>query len=194
MSQEELFLREIDAEPGNQAARLIYADWLEERGDLRADFIRILARLQETDETDPEFDRLHARKESLRDSIDVAWQQRLGYLRFKEHDADVESCEEIENYDPTTDRFRIDYACPVEWNNLRLTEEEDVRYCGHCEQRVHYCKTEKALESHVQRGHCVAMQRPDYSGLMGFISISDADQYRIDKARQEEAREPSDTE
>jgi uncharacterized protein (TIGR02996 family) len=39
------FLREIIADPDNDAPRLIYADWLEELGDPRAEFIRVQCEL-----------------------------------------------------------------------------------------------------------------------------------------------------
>jgi uncharacterized protein (TIGR02996 family) len=41
MNQDESFLRSIQQSPDDDSARLVYADWLEERGDPRAEFIRI---------------------------------------------------------------------------------------------------------------------------------------------------------
>jgi uncharacterized protein (TIGR02996 family) len=41
MRDEDAFLRGIKANPGDDRIRLVYADWLEERDDPRADFIRI---------------------------------------------------------------------------------------------------------------------------------------------------------
>ncbi|MEK6239408.1 MAG: TIGR02996 domain-containing protein [Planctomycetales bacterium] len=38
----ECFLAEILEHPGDAACRLVYADWLEEQGDRRADFIRLV--------------------------------------------------------------------------------------------------------------------------------------------------------
>src|SRR5436190_13556603 len=40
MNDEQALLRSICAEPDDDAPRLVYADWLEERGDPRADYIR----------------------------------------------------------------------------------------------------------------------------------------------------------
>jgi carbon storage regulator len=39
--EEEPFLRAIEAEPGDEATRLVYADWLEERGDPLGEFLRL---------------------------------------------------------------------------------------------------------------------------------------------------------
>jgi uncharacterized protein (TIGR02996 family) len=41
MSTEEAFLHAIQDHPDDVATRLAYADWLEERGDLRAEYIRL---------------------------------------------------------------------------------------------------------------------------------------------------------
>ncbi|MEK6238884.1 MAG: TIGR02996 domain-containing protein [Planctomycetales bacterium] len=38
----ERFLADIAAHPDDDAPKLVYADWLEERGDKRADFIRLV--------------------------------------------------------------------------------------------------------------------------------------------------------
>src|SRR5437870_2473886 len=44
MSEEDAFIRALRADPGDGALRLVYADWLEERGDrecgLRAEYLR----------------------------------------------------------------------------------------------------------------------------------------------------------
>jgi uncharacterized protein (TIGR02996 family) len=41
MSEEERFLRALIASPDDGALRAVYADWLEERGDPRAEFLRL---------------------------------------------------------------------------------------------------------------------------------------------------------
>jgi uncharacterized protein (TIGR02996 family) len=45
MNEDEAFLRAILANPGDAALRLVYADFLEERGDQRAEYLRLEARL-----------------------------------------------------------------------------------------------------------------------------------------------------
>jgi len=40
MTEDEAFIRMIVANPGDDAPRLIYADWLEERGDSRGEYLR----------------------------------------------------------------------------------------------------------------------------------------------------------
>jgi uncharacterized protein (TIGR02996 family) len=41
MSEEEAFLAAVRAEPEDDGHRLVYADWLEERGDPRAEYLRL---------------------------------------------------------------------------------------------------------------------------------------------------------
>lgn len=44
--EDEAFIRAIRDEPSNEAIRLVYADWLDERNDPRGEFLRICDRLQ----------------------------------------------------------------------------------------------------------------------------------------------------
>ena len=41
MNDHEAFLAAIRANPGDEAPRLVYADWLEERGDPRGEYLRL---------------------------------------------------------------------------------------------------------------------------------------------------------
>lgn len=47
--EEQPFLDEIRANPDDDAARLVYADWLEERGDVRAEYLRLLAKARNSE-------------------------------------------------------------------------------------------------------------------------------------------------
>ncbi|HEY2147185.1 MAG TPA: TIGR02996 domain-containing protein, partial [Pirellulales bacterium] len=53
MSHGDAFLQAILADPEDDAPRLIYADWLEERGDPRGEFIRLQCALERLSATDP---------------------------------------------------------------------------------------------------------------------------------------------
>jgi uncharacterized protein (TIGR02996 family) len=78
MNDHEPFFRAIAAAPEDAAARLIYADWLEERGDERAEFIRLHARLAEQPE-DEEFFRLLETERTMRSTIDPLWLRNADY-------------------------------------------------------------------------------------------------------------------
>src|SRR5438105_4767447 len=41
MQEEQGFLKAIQANPDDDLSRLVYADWLDERGDLRGEFLRL---------------------------------------------------------------------------------------------------------------------------------------------------------
>jgi uncharacterized protein (TIGR02996 family) len=78
MSQDDAFRRAIVQDADDDGVRLVYADWLEERGDPRGEFIRVectLARLAADDDRRPG---LEARREQLLAAHRDAW---LGPLR-----------------------------------------------------------------------------------------------------------------
>lgn len=76
-ADDEAFLRAILEEPDEDPPRLVYADWLEERGNPRAAFIRLQCALACYDEDDrpPE---LEAREREMLEKHEVEW---TGLLR-----------------------------------------------------------------------------------------------------------------
>jgi uncharacterized protein (TIGR02996 family) len=74
---DEPFLRAIVDDPGNDSARLVYADWLEGRGDSRAEFLRIQEILALPIHDKVTY-RLHCeREQNLISQTDPAWVQRV---------------------------------------------------------------------------------------------------------------------
>jgi uncharacterized protein (TIGR02996 family) len=73
----EAFLRAISSAPDDNTLRLVYADWLEERGDLRAEFVRLQVRLKEVPADDPGLPLLQAREEQLRAKCPAYWLAKL---------------------------------------------------------------------------------------------------------------------
>src|SRR5262245_37924715 len=72
MSDDLSFLRALLASPEDNSVRLIYADWLEERGDPRGTFLRLEVLLHETEPgaRPPDLgERLH----QARSTLDVRW-------------------------------------------------------------------------------------------------------------------------
>jgi len=67
------FHRLIAAAPDDDAPRLVYADWLEERGDPRGEFLRLECRLRALPETSEEHLALLPRLAELGGGADVRW-------------------------------------------------------------------------------------------------------------------------
>jgi uncharacterized protein (TIGR02996 family) len=75
---EDAFIRAILASPQDDAPRLIYADWLEERGDPRGEYIRLLYALERLAGDDAEAVQVRERLRALEESIDLSWRALLG--------------------------------------------------------------------------------------------------------------------
>jgi uncharacterized protein (TIGR02996 family) len=63
------FLSAIRADPNDDATRLIFADYLEERGDVRGEFLRLDSRLAEPGLEYAQFDELRERLKQLRAAL-----------------------------------------------------------------------------------------------------------------------------
>src|SRR5437899_1081940 len=73
MSTEKAFLTAISADPDDLAVRLIYADWLEERGDVRSEFVRVQVQLFGLKAGAPEYQALKLRENDLRVQCPTHW-------------------------------------------------------------------------------------------------------------------------
>jgi len=67
------FLQAVQSSPGDTALLLVYADWLEERGDTRAEFLRVRVALGELSPNEARFQPLWSQLRRLRSEIDPAW-------------------------------------------------------------------------------------------------------------------------
>lgn len=73
MADDHAFLSAISANPNDLVTRLVYADWLDERGDLRAELVRLQVRLLGLSSDDPEHPSLKAREQELRGQCPPYW-------------------------------------------------------------------------------------------------------------------------
>ena len=84
MTVEAGFLADICAHPDDDAPRLIYADWLEERGQrgdaARAEFIRVQCALERGDGDAREQSRLRERQGALLKKHLTAWARPCGTM------------------------------------------------------------------------------------------------------------------
>src|SRR5438105_2566118 len=73
MGDDDSFLQAIRAMPTDQALRLVYADWLEDRRDERGEYLRIQAKLLGAARERKSRKELQARYKKLRSRIDPGW-------------------------------------------------------------------------------------------------------------------------
>jgi uncharacterized protein (TIGR02996 family) len=130
------FLDEIHAAPYEESPRLVYADWLEEQGDPRGEYLRLECELVGLKADDALFRELAPRLHELRQAIDPAWLAEVGRTR-------IANCPAAE--------------CPKRWNRLTPTHDPKNRFCAACKRAVHYCETLDEARSHFRSGHRIAV-------------------------------------
>ena len=127
-------------EKNDASSRLVYADFLEERGEgLRADFLRTQETIVDADPASTVW-KFHTRRlRELAASIEMKWRHAVARPT-------VEGC-----------NVRFNARCPKEWGSLAPTERADVRHCETCQKHVHYCPSVAIARRHVEAGDCVAI-------------------------------------
>jgi uncharacterized protein (TIGR02996 family) len=110
MNDEADFLRALQEDPTDDTARRAYADWLEERGDVRAEYLRL--RLS------PQWPELHARIVELENHIEgemgPAWVTLVGKgERFGDRRRFAVEIDEI--YEPASGNRRVDIWAGGHW-------------------------------------------------------------------------------
>lgn len=50
----------------------------------------------------------------------------------------------------------FEFVCPRQWGELEATDQEGVRHCGECNERVYLCTSAEQLREHAEQRHCVA--------------------------------------
>jgi|SRR5262245_50726580 len=141
MSEEAAFLRAILVNPLDEAPRLVYADWLDERADpkseQKATFLRDLASLSTK--------RGKAPRSVWRRLTDAAMSLEPQWMAVVVK-TDIEAC---------APKFRS--RCPKRWEKVHATDDVRVRVCGECRKTVHYCDTLTDALNHTLHGRCVAV-------------------------------------
>jgi uncharacterized protein (TIGR02996 family) len=124
---------------GDNASRLIYADWLEDCGDhARAAFLRAQHAMDGMTPDYPAFERHIDELRELAAKVDMAWRARVAQRT-------IEGC------------LSFDFACPQQWSALATTAREGVRHCANCRQDVYYCASIEEAREHAGQGRCVAV-------------------------------------
>ena len=124
---------------GDEASRLVYADWLEGAGEpARAELLRLQHALDAMPPGAPGAGRATDRLRELAADLDPAWRARVAKRQ-------IEGCP------------AFDFSCPKLWSELAPTDRDGVRHCGACEQSVYYCASIEEAREHAARGACVAL-------------------------------------
>ena len=110
MNDETPFIEAILANPEDEAPRLIYADWLEERGDPRGEFLRVENALANLTRGNARGPALRDRLKQLRQSIGDEWPALVDRTP-------IEGC------------VRFAFECPKQWDQLRRTDDPLARSC-----------------------------------------------------------------
>jgi len=146
-AEEQEFLHEIEVAPHAIDRRLIYADWLEEKGDPRAEFIQLWHEMRSLKPWSEKYSYYASRLRSLRGGIDKRWLDRLGYdsryqLMLGELPSDRPSCWRLLTtflecwYQPLADLDRVSQSVlkGTEWRigqKLPATLKEWYQHSGY---------------------------------------------------------------
>jgi hypothetical protein len=74
----------------------------------------------------------------------------------------------IENCD-----LRFEFVCPKQWSDLSTTEDDRVRYCEACRERVYLCATASEAAEHSRSRRCIALLNPAPQTETGSANPSD---------------------
>src|SRR4051794_28597196 len=114
MTTEADFLRALQDAPGDDDVRGVYADWLEERADPRAELLRAEVRLAHLAPGHADFDAVRSRVHDLSRTLDRAWVAAVSRAR-------IEGCD-----------LPFVFRCPRQWEQLTPTDDPTVRSCDIC--------------------------------------------------------------
>jgi uncharacterized protein (TIGR02996 family) len=125
---------------GDATARLVYIDWLEQRGHgVRAAFLRAQECASQLGHDAPGFADLGATLGALASQTPVGWRARLATAR-------IEACDTA-----------FDFQCPKQWTQLAETVDPMIRRCGVCRRDAHYALSVGEARHHAGLGRCVAL-------------------------------------
>jgi uncharacterized protein (TIGR02996 family) len=143
MHDETGFLNAIRQNPADDVARLVFADWLDERDDTisrtKSEFIRLELRMAAAPEKSLNRVRWVKKLAKLAEQLEAQWLALVSHPK-------VEAC-----------RLSFHFACPQRWELLTVTDDENVRDCSACSRPVHFCNTIHEARGHAALGNCVAV-------------------------------------
>ena len=158
MDEDTGFINALVASPNDIALRLVYADWLDDRGDPRGEYLRLALELDHLEgQGSPQeqraklqyvrsIGRCKTRLSGLLSQIPPDW---LGKL----HRGRIEACRMtfvFEDEDPSPK------SCPGWWQQLSQSAVPSARSCEICSREVRLCRSVREVEQAIRGGHPVA--------------------------------------
>ena len=161
MNEEAGFLSAISRTPGEDAARLAYADWLDERGDpesaAKARFLRLTVRFRQSGRADAT---QQSELQPLAAELPPEWLGVVSSLKVEGCRVKARAANPPVANPPSSGillRDLFQFVCDRGWEDMSPTDESAVRHCAQCDEAVHYCATLTEARKHAERGHCVAV-------------------------------------
>ena len=144
LNEELAFLTGIATHPADDLRRLVYADWLDERGDMdsgrKAEYLRWEVHVHTLPDDHPERGGVVLKLRDLAGVLPYQWKAAVAKV-------DIENC-----------NVRWRFQCPKRWDQLEPTRLPEVRFCSACRKDVFFCDSvELARRLGEERGHCVAL-------------------------------------
>jgi uncharacterized protein (TIGR02996 family) len=136
---DDVFLQTILRNPGDDGLRLVYADWLEDQGDPRAEYLRIEATLAHRAPAELGHHDLLTRLREACVNLDPGWLAAVSRVP-------IENC-----------GVSFQFRCPLRWEQLQPTKDGDVRFCESCRKKVYYCSSLELAQAHAAVGECIAI-------------------------------------
>jgi uncharacterized protein (TIGR02996 family) len=166
MTEEVAFLRAIAVNPTDNTTRLVYADWLDERGDalstVKANYLRTDVRLSELAEEDSARDPLITRIRLRTNGPLTDWKTGVARvlitrLKLLASGPSIDWKAAVARVPLENCQLRWSFTCPMKWEQLRETDDPRTRVCGACRKEVRYCDRIDEAQAVAERGGCVAV-------------------------------------
>jgi uncharacterized protein (TIGR02996 family) len=188
MHDEDDFLRKLSETPADDTVRLVYADWLDERGDeeskAKARFLRVTVQLMGPIQRVGWRSTREKELRQLAAKLNTDWLAVVSRLK-------VEMCgtKQAEERRRRMVSLLFDFVCDKRWDEMTATEDNGVRFCEGCKEKVHYCDTITEAREHAEKGHCVAVDlgiirhEHDLSPPLSFLGRPSAESMKQEEER-----------
>lgn len=191
MHDESDFLNKLLDNPADDTVRLVFADWLDERGDAesttKAAFLRMTAQLLEANLTTKRHVALRKKMQSLAAKLPTDWLAVVSRLQVERCAGKERSAKPPSGMRMSMSAF-FNFVCDKRWDEMAPTDDAAIRHCDQCGENVHYCDTIVTAREHAWKGHCVAVdlgiiRREDDLSTVQFAMVGRPSAAALEKER-----------